>query len=126
MKKLILFIMLIFTSNSYADIPDYMIGGIVEVKLKNGRVYSFKSEEYKVVPRKNKKNKQFNQDYLNDSLKLFSGFGPNDYNSLMKIRQKPDTIFGFGYEKRINKRYGVEGIALSNKTFLLGANYYFE
>lgn len=34
-----------------ADVPDYMKGAIIQVKTRDGRVYEFKGEDYKVVKR---------------------------------------------------------------------------
>jgi hypothetical protein len=136
-KKLLIFVILLISANVYSQTPTYLKGGEIEIKLQDGSVYKFKSSEFKIVPRKKikKDNKvktaDTSFDFSKQSIKIFAGVGPDGFTTTKKgsdifVDDKKRLILGFGYEKRLTEKWGVEGVLLSNETGLLGASYYFK
>ncbi len=51
MKTLLMVLVLLFTQVVSAEMPEYLEGGTVTVTLKNGKQYTFSSDEYMVARR---------------------------------------------------------------------------
>lgn len=47
----ILILLSFFTFSVFAEVPDYMVGAEITARTRDGKTYTFKGEEYKVVRR---------------------------------------------------------------------------
>ena len=104
--------------------PSYLKDAEVSVTLKNGKTYTYSSNEYKVVPRVQEKIKK-EKPKLKHSVALLGGRAKTD----MEVYTKKTTVYSqeeyepvWGIEYRITHPVGffVEIGALSNNTVFTG------
>jgi hypothetical protein len=129
------------------EIPKYLEGATVVVKLKNGKTYEYKSEKYAVVPRENleinalkvagfnklhKKivNKEIVKNKRNRVFGLL-GQGPtggldvSTNGSRYKIEHDKGNVLGIGYQRKLNEtiNLGVQIQDNDTKSLSLGFDF---
>lgn len=131
---LLITIMLSFSANA-TEAPKYLKGAEITVTLKNGKTYTFKSEEYAVVPRngmgqvivlqnqlatvakkiknkelvKNKKNRIYGLLGRGSTGKLKTSTNGSRYET----SQEQGTVGGIGYQRKLNETINA-GIQVQN------------
>ena len=130
MKNLIILVTLLFSVSALAQ-PKYLEGAVVTVTLKNGKTYSYTSEEMAVVPRANMmlpvvaqtmkalKEKKIVPNKLN-RVYIIAGVGntgdleTKTNGSRYKTEIEQGEVFGIGIQRKINKgKYNI-GVQLQN------------
>jgi len=114
--------------------PTYLKDAEITVKLKDGSTYTFNSNDYAVVSRKQK---QMRTIVASDGeviritpkmnmVSIYLGRGPDGltYNG-GTVSVDKDAIFGAGISQRLDDKLHLELIGLSNETFLAGFKYGF-
>lgn len=144
MKKLILILSLVLMSQ-YAfsqETPAYLKDGTITVTLKNGKSYTFSSNEYAIVLRKPKSSmiipvigsveekpivKQAPElPYYKNRVSLLVGYGLTGQQSVssgpnhVDIEQKKGAVGGISLQRDLNKEYHIIGVGTTNQTFMLG------
>lgn len=141
MKNLMIALALMFSMTAQAEeVPSYLKDGVITVTLKDGKVYTFSANEYKVVKRgakakpiaKVEKSEQQQapaapaQESHKNRISLLVGHGLTGKMNLssgpstVDVQQDRDVIGGVMLQRDLNKDYHLIGGALTNKTFLLG------
>lgn len=140
MKHLMITLALMFSMTAQAEeVPSYLKDGVITVTLKDGKVYTFSANEYKVVKRgakakpiaKVEKSEQQApaapvQESHKNRISLLVGHGLtgkmniSSGPSTVDVQQDRDVIGGVMLQRDLNKDYHLMGGALTNKTFLLG------
>jgi hypothetical protein len=153
MKKLLLTLsFLAFAVPAQADMPEYMKDGVITVTLKDGNVYTFSTNEYKVVRRgqpasvlgqvqlrpiqvveEKVEEKDANYSY---SVILHTGLGRDGLStghngSQYYVTERDQSVLGLTFcandkPDRTKLRMGICGTALTNSTFLFGLKLDFE
>lgn len=143
MKKLL--ILLAFSSLVNAQslpgqevIPEYMKDGVITVTLKDGNVYTYSTNDHKVVTRGSSKKVEpklvevvkVNVESKKNRVTLHSGMGFKGFNtevsgSLVKLREQRVIVFGASYSRMLDKQLSGTISAFSNGTvtFGLGVDY---
>jgi hypothetical protein len=118
--------------------PTYLAGATITVTLKDGKQYSFKSEEYAVVPRTQSGDEAAADaplskgEYRPNSVKLYLGGGPAGIKSktdgvTTTVDQAYGVNYGVGYGRKITDEISLDGILLLNRNGaqggLLGVGY---
>jgi len=142
MKYLIL-ILTMFSVIAQADeMPAYMKDGVITVTLKDGKSYTFSSNEYMVVARhpkvaapvvavapsapKQSQPEVPSEPAYKNRISLVVGYG---YNGKLKTSESPNqvdvdqqkgAVGGVVLQRDLNTKYHIMGEALTNQTFLLG------
>lgn len=154
MKKLII-LMLVCMSAQAEEVPSYLKDGIIQVTLKNGKQYSFSTNEYKVVKRNSESQcmerleeisalwhkfyaeHQFQPSVqivtapkFTNRVRLLGGVGPTGVGATLSgnsvnINATLGAIGGVGYDRLLNSRFSVGGQALTNQTYLLNIGFDF-
>ena len=129
------------------EIPKYLEGATVVVKLKNGKTYEYKSEEYAVVPRenlqinalkvagfdklhkkivnkeivKNKRNRVFGLLGQGPTGELDVSTNGNEYS----IKHDRGAVWGLGYQRKMDDDFNLGVIIQNNQTtsFSLGKDF---
>ena len=151
MKKLLLTLsFLAFAVPAQADMPEYMKDGVITVTLKDGNVYTFSTNEYKVV-RRGQPAPVLGQVQLrpiqvveekvatkrSNTVMLHAGIGQDGLSlskpsNQYKVTERDAPVVGVTLcrnERMLldrNSRGGVCATALSNRTFLFGLKLDFE
>jgi hypothetical protein len=119
-------------------VPDYMVGAKITVNTSDGQLYSFKGEEFKVVPRK--KSLLLDQDFdkptqvivvevksvsEKNRVTIHGGFGYDGQNievgsSSVEVSERASPVFGISYSRMLNDRYSLTGSVFTNSTVTLG------
>jgi hypothetical protein len=111
--------------------PSYLKDGKIVVTLKNGKSYEFSTNEYKVVRRgtgkKSDKKAQPAQEEepSQNRVRLMGGVGPNGFKTsvspgLAHVETSYGVVGGLGYDRKLGKKYSINGSAYTNGTFSLG------
>ena len=124
MKSLILLVTLLFTVSAMAEMPAFLKGGTVVVTLKNGKTFTYKSEEMAVVKRANMQLpivkatvKALKEERIVPNKKnriyVLGGFGSTNKleastnGSTYEIKQKQGAVGGIGYQRKISQKLNV-------------------
>lgn len=112
---------------------------------RGGKTTTYSSEEYVVVKRRKpspalattKKEvstpaepAEASKDSKN-MVSLYGGAGPSRYGmemispSMLRVSQRYEPVFGLGYSRKLNRRWFLHGVGLTNGTGLLGGGYSF-
>jgi hypothetical protein len=139
MKHLIIFLMTMNVAMAQ-EMPAYLKGAIIEVTLKNGKKYQYKSEEYAVVKRGAKKSAPALKAHVRyvehrpNTIKVFGGAGTNGLKTTSDatsatITRTTGLNFGVGYERDLSERISLDVIGVGSKSGLesglLGLGYKF-
>ncbi len=139
MKYLIVFLMTVNFAMAQ-EMPTYLKGATIELTLKNGTKYQFKSEEYAVVKRGKKKVSPELKKHVRyvehrpNTVKVFGGVGTNGLKTestptSATITRTTGLNFGVGYERDISERISLDVIGVGSKSGLesglLGVGYKF-
>lgn len=114
------------------EIPSYMKDGTIIMTLKDGKKYTFSTNEYKVVRRGSNKKKQDAAPSKKEEspvaqnknrVRVMGGFGPAKLETTKNsdsatVRLKNDKVGGIGYDRLITDRVSIGGQAQSNGTYL--------
>ena len=135
MKRLLILATLLFTASAMAEMPKFLEGATVTVKLKNGKTFEYKSEKMAVVPRMNlgiasselkdiKKKISEKKLVKNRKNRVYGliGSGPtgdldvstNGSNYVISHDKGPVT--GIGYQRKITEKFNMGIQVQSNKT----------
>jgi hypothetical protein len=138
MKNVVSTIILMFSLSSLAQVefPVLLKDGKIVTTLRNGKKFSFSSNEYMVVKRKAKvieKKKEAKEKIVimyktvvepkPNRIRVIGGVGPGGKFSesvngnFVDVKNKTRSIGGVGYDRMLNKDVSVGGQALSNGTF---------
>lgn len=144
MKYLILFMTLFSVLAQADEMPAYMKNGVITVTLKDGKSYTFSSNEFMVVKRhavaipKVAESPTQNQpsspapapapreESYKNRVGLLLGYGLNGKintsvgPSQVDVEQQKGVVGGVVLSHDLNKSYHIMGEALTNQTFLLG------
>jgi hypothetical protein len=144
---LVITIGLFLTTGSVYSMPKYLEGAEVTVTLKNGKTYTYKSEEYAVVPRSSMgttaalastvnrfKKKIENEEIVkNKKNRIFGmvGQGPTGEldvrtdGSQYEIEHDRGAVFGLGYQRKVNDDFNLGIVIQNNQTtsFTLGKDF---
>lgn len=126
--KYLIVLMSLLSMSAYAEMPKYLKGATVTVTLKNGKTYTFKSEEHAVVPRnqmtkpteikmarkiikqveqkklvKNKKNRVYILGGVGNTGSLETSTNGSTYET----KNKRGVVGGVGYQRKINQDVNV-------------------
>lgn len=130
MRNLITVITMFFMINvSAAEMPKYLKGATVTVTLKNGKTYTYKSEDMAVVPRENLQinslkvlgfnilhTKLVNKEIIKNRRNRLYGFVGYNFDGSLDVRKDgdissvkagKDNIFGIGYMRKLNEKVNV-------------------
>jgi hypothetical protein len=143
-----LFVLIMTSFESQAQtVPKYLEGATVVVKLKNGKIYEYKSEEYAVIPRssigttlalqdtvKKFKKKIENEEIVeNKKNRIFGIVGRGATGELdaktdgskYSIEQDRGAVWGLGYQRKVNDNFNLGIIIQNNQTtsFSLGKDF---
>ena len=142
--KFIIGLMLLSITVFAVDMPEYMKDGTITVKLKDGKEYTFSTNEYKVVPRldkeesvvvvspKTKEEPIKSVEQRSNRVRILGGIGPSNNlykevsSSQVTIETKSKPVFGLGYERMLNKDFSVGAEMLNNNTYLFGVGVDFK
>jgi hypothetical protein len=127
--------------------PKYLEGAEVTVTLKNGKTYTYKSEEMAVVPRKNlqvnavkvagfdKLHKKIENEEIveNKRNRIFGmvgrgatgGLDVRTDGSQYEVEHERGAVFGLGYQRKVNDDFNLGIIIQNNQTtsFSLGKDF---
>lgn len=143
-----LFILIMTSFESQAQtMPKYLEGAEVTVTLKNGKKYTYKSEEYAVIPRSSMgttlalqntvqrfKKKIENEEIVeNKKNRIFGMVGRGATGELdvstdgskYSIEHDRGAVFGLGYQRKVNDDFNLGIIIQNNQTtsFSLGKDF---
>ena len=136
MKKLLIIAALIGFNINAQEVPSYMKGGEITVKLKDGKEYKYSSDEYMVVKRKAAPsagvpvNKQpsivlVKSEPSRNRLTVHGGFGydgqnikvnPND----VEVSERASPVLGLSYTRLLDSTFSLTGSVFTNSTITLG------
>lgn len=133
MKYLLIIVVgITWVSWSMADMPAYLKDGTITVTLKNGKTYTFSTNEYMVVKRGAKKPAPaleqlataMKPEPRRNRVRVLGGVGPNGLETTRSASQATVTttsgaVGGIGYDRLITDEVSVGGAALNNETYLL-------
>ena len=132
-------ILVLFSFTALAEeIPAYMRDGEIVVTLKNGKVYKYSTNEWKVVRRgtspkakpiedapKKEMAKEDAPNALKNRFRLLGGYGltgrlqtVKDANSV-EVSNKFGAVGGIGYDRLLTKKISAGATLLNNETYLL-------
>lgn len=145
MKNLLTIILTFVSLNLLAqDMPKYLKGAKVTVTLKNGKKYTFKSEDYAVVPRNGMgkvkqqlatvirkiEKKQLVKNKKNRVYGLIGRGIDGDMNvstngSRYSVEQDKGTVGGIGYQRKLNEtlNLGIQVQSNSTTSLSLGLDF---
>jgi len=120
--KLLLTAGLLLTGAAYAEMPAYLKGATVTVTIANGETHSFKSEEFKVVPRIAVK-APVSPVVKRTRLLLAVGGGPDGLStkavgSSTQVEMRNKAVWGVGLQQEIGNGYSLGVLGVSNGTVL--------
>lgn len=136
MRKLIVLASL-FSLSTFAQMPKYLEGATVTVTLKNGKTYSYKSEDMAVVPRKQmtrpsdlaaakviiqKVEKGQLVKEKKNRIYVLGGYGNtgdmkvSTDGSTYETKHKRGVVGGIGYQRKLNQKINVGVQAQTNGT----------
>lgn len=112
------------------EIPDYMKDGEIVVTLKDGRKYTFSTNEWKVVRRGSKAKEQparlaETPETNRNRIRVLGGVGPSgglnisSTPSSATISTDSGAVLGVGYDRLINDKLSVGGQIQTNDTVLI-------
>lgn len=143
MKHLMLIFLILFSQVCFTQ-EAYLKDGEITVALKNGKTYTYSTNEYMVVKRHTvakpkplaeapaaakiviveaPKKKELN------SRVIFHGGVGSDYEAVrmsqhhVQVREKTDFVFGASLGTKVKDNMSLTGTALSNRTYLLGVGF---
>tara|TARA_R110000868_G_C10973188_1_gene771597 strand:- start:113427 stop:113873 length:447 start_codon:yes stop_codon:yes gene_type:complete len=144
---ILLTLLLVSFTTSAAEMPKYLEGATVTVTLKNGKTYSYKSEDMAVVPRlglgsgmiykkhfelvhnklkrreivKNKRHRFYGLLGIGTTGDLQSRTDGSEYT----IEQDEGNVYGLGYQYKLTNTLNIGLLLQDNKTtsFSLGADF---
>jgi len=145
MKKLILILTLLFTTTVFPEeMPKYMKDGIITVTLKDGKVYTFSTNEYMVVKRgakkeaspvtiieqKEEKTVIAVQPRKKHILSAMAGFSRHDLDSKVSgtgvyTENDHDFDFGIQYQYEVSQDIYLNVLGTVNETGLIGVGFGF-
>lgn len=146
--KLVVILVALFSINAFSqEMPKYLEGAEVKVTLKNGKTYTYKAEEYAVIPRssmgktaalestvKRIKKKIENEELVENKKNRIYGLvgrgatGDLDAKtdgSKYTTEHERGTVWGLGYQRKVNDGFSLGLQIQSNKTtsFSLGKDF---
>jgi hypothetical protein len=135
MKKYIVAILLsVFSAQAQEEVPAYLKDSVITVTLKDGKVYTFSGNEYKVVKRGSKakpveaelqKVTVINHVRKRNRLTVHGGIGFDGLNTNLApnsvtIKQSKEPVFGISLSRDFDYDFSLSATALTNQTYLLG------
>jgi hypothetical protein len=147
--RIITIMLCMFTTYALADTqPSYLKDATISVTLKNGKVYMFNANDYKVVKREDTKCKPvvcaecpasaaINKPSVVaasvpriNRIRVMGGVGPSgikseDTGSMLKVSPSYNAVGGVGYDRMLNDKLSINGQAYTNGTFSLGVGFDF-
>ncbi len=137
----ILILSLLFVVPAFAEeVPEYLKDGVISVTLKDGKVYHFSSNEYKVVKRGNEAEETLESVKLSQErvievqkknrVRVLGGVAPSGLDTsssgnTVSVKNKTEGVAGAGYDRMLTDKISVGGAALTNGTYTLGVGYDF-
>jgi len=138
MKKLIVLALCSMVALA-EEIPDYMRDGVITVTLKSGKVYTYSTNEWKVVRRgTSPKAKPVEEANPSDNvsrapavethknrIRVMGGYGPTNRLEVSRdasgavVKTKLGAVGGIGYDRLVTDKIFLGGQALTNETLLL-------
>lgn len=133
-----LFLLSLFSIVAFAEeVPAYMKDGVITVKLKNGKEYTYSTNEWKVVRRGTSKPKEVLKEAeqapkvaeapkpLKNRFRLLGGYGYTGGLKVTKdatsaeITPKKGFVGGVGYDRLLTDKISGGATVLSNDSLLL-------
>ncbi len=144
MRYLIIALLFVVSSVAQAiEVPEYLKGGVITVTLSNGTQYTFKSEDYAVVPRLpvDKDGVIIERIYKADAYKVkpttirvYGGAGPDGLSIVpqgegVMVEQDYGFNYAVGVGRALSNTISLDGLMLLNRHGvqggLLGVGYSF-
>lgn len=135
MKKYIVAILLsVFSAQAQEEVPAYLKDSVITVTLKDGKVYTFSGNEYKVVRRGSKAKpveaelqKVTIVNHVRKRNRLvvhggmgFDGLDVSNLNNTVTVKQSKEPVFGISLSRDFDYDFSLSATVLTNQTYLLG------
>lgn len=133
MKHILILMLLVSTVVLAEEPPAFLKDASIVVTLKDGKQYTFSTDQWKVVPRLDKEaviceqgTPVITEVESANRIRFMGGFGPQGdisiTSSATEISVSTDTgpVFGLGYDRKISKKFSLGGQVISNGTYTLG------
>jgi hypothetical protein len=127
------------TRDINTDVPEFLKGAMITVRLRDGRESTVHAERFKVVPRKQQfivtkikettsvvqtKVVEVKSEPLKNRLNMLAGEGPTGQltksvsNGVLTVSEERGPVGGVQYTHQLKEEVSIGGQALTNKTFL--------
>ena len=118
----------------YCSTPKIIVKNICKPTVRSKVIYKerivYKKQKAKIIIKKEIKEVRVITPILKNSIRLLGGVGPTgvsveNVGSKAFAYEDKGAVLGLGYTRRLNRRWSLEGNALTNETFLLGVGFSF-